>query len=174
MAPSGQCSPQVRQTTWEKVRQPSPIRTFNPQATPSGLPWVSLQNAALVQASRQALQNVHAPKAKFTCGKPPRPFSRIFSGHAAMHAPERWQLSMKSASSFAHGGLRGTRLPLKSPLKNRARLTDPTILFTRYRHPQLKGRLRGFRARLLDLHQTFKKSPRSCNIPSLDSRGTRH
>jgi hypothetical protein len=83
---------------------------------------------------------VQAPKAKFTNGKPPRPFSSIFSGQAAMQAPERWQRSTNSASSSAHGGLKGVRLPLKSADRNCDLLTEPTITgFTRHRHPQLNA-----------------------------------
>jgi len=75
-------------------------------------------SAPLLQFFAQSPQNVHSPAAKFTWGKPPLPFTRIFSGQALMQSPPRRHVSTKFGSSRAHGGRTALRVAPKSPRRN--------------------------------------------------------
>ncbi len=117
MAPVGQHSPQVWHTTCFSARQDGSIRTFNAH----GGRFAMYVSAPLLQVFAQSPQNVHSPAAKFTWGKPPLPFTRIFSGQALMQSPPRLHVSTKSGSSRAHGGRTTLRVAPKSPRRNWAR-----------------------------------------------------
>ena len=121
IARASQCSPQTRHSTPWAGRQAGPMLALSSQGRRSSI----RVSAPGLQALTQALQKVHSPQRKSMVGKPPSPTTMMCSGQVARQSLQRVQVSIKAASSSAHGG-RISAFGRGRPRKNPRRLASTT------------------------------------------------
>lgn len=97
-ASSGHSSRQVRQTIPRAARHLSSMIALARQGA-----FDLLSKTGSGHAAAQAPQNVQAPRAKSSSGKPPSPQTTIRSGQTGAHRRQRVQRSV-NRSARAHGG----------------------------------------------------------------------